>query len=287
MDETVILFSRKHRRGEGASDKNIAAHLRDGLDAKVFETTFKTPLGFKRRVSQLDKHAREYLGGLVLVVHYNDPVIFNGLIQGIIPNRFFLFYDEKAKTGGLAYTNTKGRGSKSLHKLYQFKMFNATELFLGNSACDGYYKTIYMRNKYQSEVTPSCPIGESWRLLTVDDNLTSGAYICKAVIGYNDFRHYRVHARIAEQAYTVETVEVSTFDKALNYALRFRAHPFVIRQAWPILGTNFIIIADDARDNWPSGDVTIIYFGRKNIKPFTRERHNLSKILNEILTKNI
>ena len=284
MKGTIILFSRKYRNGEGPSDKNVAAILKTELKVKVFETTFKTALGFKRVLNRVDELAEDESWAIpVLVVHYSDDSIFNGLVQKTITNRFFLFYDEKTKKGGLSHADKKGIGSKRLNKLYEFKTLGVSDLFYGGNPGNSHYATVYERTKYTSGVTSSCPFARPWRLLKVDDHSLYPIYteVYKAVflgpvercLHYRAFREFK----------TVEVIGTETYEQLFRTAFKFRAHPFEIHKMWPILGTQFVIITNDIREPWPNDDVKIIYLGRQKPRSVQKLRAALLEIMSRAI----
>lgn len=290
MKKVTILFSRKYKRGEGPSDKNVAPTLKTELETNVFETTFKTALGFKRVLDKIDAKAEDLGWDLsILVVHYSDPSIFNGLVQQTIKRRFFLFYDEKTKLGGLSYASTKGAGARSLYKLYEFKTLGVDELFFGSTLphgdelindkpVTGSCTKIYYRAKYyRPEMPKPFPLARPWHLIAVDDRsqLLVPATAYKAIyLGEKDrCQHYRTFAE------SFEFLELDEFEPLFCRALKYRAHPFVEYKVWPILGTQLVVVSDDAHAWWPDGNVSVVYLGRKR----PRSVNKLKRTLNEII----
>ncbi len=276
---TTILFSRKYKGDEGPSDDYIASTLSKRLCMRVFETTFKTSIGLKRLLSQYDAKTSAFLLKSIFVIHYDDPSIFKGVIQKILPNRFFAFYDVGSHLGGLSFANAKGPGSRSLNKLYEFRVSDVDELFLGVDPSSGYYEKLLKYPTYCPDFLKPCPVGLSWRLLKVNSN----ASFLKAVLRSSEAPYCR-HYHVVEQ--TTDAIEdnifkapLETFDGMLSSALKFRAHPFELYTAWPILGTEFVVVTKDIQASQPEGIVAIFYFGRKKLKSSFEACQSVEKIL--------
>lgn len=281
MKKATILFSRKYKKGEGPSDKNVAPALEKELGVKVFETTFKTTTGFQRVLNRIDKLMNDECWDLsVIVVHYSDPSIFNGLIQQTIAGRFFLFYDEKTKEGGLSHASVRGIGVRKLNKIYEFKTSDVSDLFFGGNPDGGYYAKVYLRTRYHSEATRLYPLARPWRLLKVNDFSLSPIFAeaYKAVY-LGETRKCRHYNAVLWGPNTFESIEADRYEPQLCTALKYRAHPFEIREAWPILGTQFVIISDDTRNNWPDGDVTIVYLGHDKPKSIEKLKATVYQII--------
>ena len=281
LKKVTILFSRKYKRGEGPSDKNVAPTLEKELGVKVFETTFKTPAGFQRVLNRIDKLTDDGCWSLsVIVVHYSDPSIFNGLIQRTIAGRFFLFYDEKTKNGGLSHASVRGIGVRKLNKIYEFKTSDVSDLFFGGNPDSGHYAKVYQHTRYHSDITRLFPLAQPWRLLKVNDFSLSPIYAeaYKAVY-LGETRKCRHYSAILWGPNTFKPIEVDKYEPLLCTAFKYRAHPFEIREAWPILGTQFVIISDDTRDNWPDGDIAIVYLGHDKPKSIDKLKTTVYQII--------
>ncbi|MDO4759751.1 MAG: hypothetical protein Q4A33_00425 [Candidatus Saccharibacteria bacterium] len=265
---TRLLFSRRYSdtcQAFSTSDSHVASTIKRELGWEVFEYTFNTIIGLKRAISRADKALLRTYGNHVLVVHYKDPKIFNGLIQQAIGGSHYLFYDEKTHRGGLAYAKRGGKGSRSLNKRYEFETHNVVELLAGTigfGVSDRYYEVFYPDTS--ERVTAERLDGSRWGVLVLDKIETEDAGEVKACRAFPYGRRKEVtYALTGKNSLAIHVGNPAFFDCALRTATIRSSTPMDRYCVTPIIGTEFVLAEKKLRYGYDDG--VIIYVGRKHL----------------------
>lgn len=247
------------------SDSYVASTIKRELGWEVFEYTFNTIIGLKRAINRADKALLRTYRDHVLVVHYKDPKIFNGLVQQVIGGSHYLFYDEKTHRGGLAYAKRGGKGSRSLNKRYEFETYNVAELLAGTIGIgvdDRYCESFGYLDSFDRHRAEGLD-GARLSMLTIDKINTEDngeVKVCRAFL--RGPRKEVTYALVKKDNRAIRVNHRALFDQAIRIATT-NDKPLERYRIMPIIGTEFIL----AKRKLPYeyGDGILIYIGRKHL----------------------